>query len=171
MILALLASPAYAAETHPGGTTNQIQYNNAGYFGGIPTASVNYSPGTSLTIGQLVLNFFGTVAGYIQSGALEYNQFLGGYSGSSLALNIDNGNQQSYTINGSVAISITPPTHPGKASFIFTQDGTGWSYSITGCKWPNGTAITYSSAPYAVDIVSIMYDGANLYCMGGAAFQ
>lgn len=92
-------------------------------------------------------------------------------SSTSLALNLDNGNNQCVTITGAVAITITTPTHPVKSTIRITQDGTGHVYSLSGCKWAGGTAITYSTAASKVDIISIFYDGTNSYCMGGAAFS
>lgn len=92
-------------------------------------------------------------------------------SSTSLALNLDNGNSQCVTITGAVAITITTPTHPVKSTIRITQDGAGHVYSLSGCKWAGGTAITYSTAAGKVDIISIFYDGTNSYCMGGAAFS
>lgn len=104
-------------------------------------------------------------AGYVESANFTAN------SGTSLALNIDNGPTQVITVTGAVAMTLATPTHTGKTMVKLLQDGTGHVYSITGCKWPGGTAITYSTAANAYDIVSIWYDGTNFNCMGGAAFQ
>lgn len=108
---------------------------------------------------------------YLNGGVAWTATYAGGNTGTSYAINIDNGNLQSTTITGAVAITLTTPTHPGKTTIVLTMDGTGHVYSISGCKWPGGTAITYSTAASKVDIISILYDGSNFYCMGGAAFS
>lgn len=108
---------------------------------------------------------------YLSGGAAETIVYSNGNSSTSLAINIDNGNLQSASITGAVAITMTTPTHPGKTTIIITQDVTGHVYSISGCKWPGGTAITYSTTANAVDVISIMYNGTNYYCMGGAGFS
>lgn len=108
---------------------------------------------------------------YVSAGYVETAIYSNGNSGTSFALNIDNGPLQSITISGAVAITLTTPTHAGKTTVVLTQDGSGHVYSISGCKWTAGSAITYSTAASKVDIISIIYDGANMYCMGGAAFS
>lgn len=111
------------------------------------------------------------IAGYISSGAFEEAVFSNGNSGTSKAINLDNGNLQSITITGAVAITQTTPTHPGKYTLIVTQDATGHVYSLSGVKYPGGVAPTYSTAANKVDIISIVYDGTNFYGMGGIAFS
>lgn len=107
---------------------------------------------------------------YVSNGAIEEAVYSNGNSGTSLAVNLDNGNLQSVTITGAVAITMTTPTHPGKFTLIVTQDGTGHIYSLTGIKWASGTAPTYSTAASKIDVISIIYDGTNYYGMGGIAF-
>ncbi len=111
------------------------------------------------------------IAGYMQAGAFEEAVFSNGNSGTSKALNLDNGNLQSLTITGAVAITLTAPTHPGKFTVVITQDGSGHVYSIAGLKYPGGSAPTYSTAAGKIDVFSIVYDGANFYGMGGIAFS
>lgn len=115
--------------------------------------------------------FSATPSLYLSGGAAETIAYSNGNSGTSLALNIDNGNLQSTTITGAVAITLTTPTHPGKSTIVITEDATGHVYSVSGCKWPGGTAITYSTAANAIDVISMMYDGVHFYCMGGAGFN
>lgn len=107
---------------------------------------------------------------YLNGGTAEETVYSNGNSGTSLAANLDNGNLQSVTITGAVAITQTSPTHPGKYTLIITQDGTGHVYSLSGIKWPGGAAPAYSTAANAIDIISIVYDGTHYYGMGGIAF-
>lgn len=52
LIFAFLCAPAYSGETHPGGTTGQIQYNNGGYFGGLAIPLAVNKGGTGTTSGS-----------------------------------------------------------------------------------------------------------------------
>lgn len=108
---------------------------------------------------------------YVSGGAIEEAVYSNGNSGTSLAVNLDNGNLQSVTITGAVAITQTTPTHPGKYTLVITQDGTGHVYSLSGIKWAAGAAPTYSTAANKIDVISIIYDGTNYYGMGGIAFS
>lgn len=106
------------------------------------------------------------------NGAVAWEaNFSNGNSGTSKALNLDNGNLQSVTITGAVAITQTTPTHPGKYTLIVTQDGTGHVYSLSGVKTAGGTGLTLSTAASKVDIISIIYDGTNFYAQAGEAFS
>lgn len=109
--------------------------------------------------------YFGTNA------VAEENAFSNGNSGTSKALNLDNGNLQTITITGTVAITQTTPTHPGKYTVIVTQDGTGHSYSYTGIKWSGGAQPAWSTSASAVDIASILYNGTNFYGVGNVGFS
>lgn len=140
------------------------------------------SGGTITTTGTLSFDFshantwtglqtFNVAPATYYTGSSSESDCVNQNSSTSLALNLDNGNNQCVTITGAVAITISTPTHPVKVTVKLLQDGTGHVYSISGCKWPGGTAITYSTGPNAIDIISIFYDGTNKYCMGGAAFS
>lgn len=122
------------------------------------TAAQTFNPGSG-------------IGGYIQAGAFEEAVFSNGNSGTTKAVNLDNGNLQSITITGAVAITQTTPTHPGKYTLVVTQDGTGHVYSLSGIKFPGGAAPTYSTAANKIDVISIIYDGTNYYGMGGIAFS
>ncbi len=137
----------------------------AGVTVGTPTGNTNvvFSSGPSITAA--------TLAGItLSTGVIEEHIYSNGNSGTSAAINLDNGNLQSITITGAVTITQTTPTHPGKYTLIVTQDGTGHVYSLSGVKFPGGTPPSYSSAANAVDVISIIYNGTNYYGMGGIAF-
>lgn len=107
---------------------------------------------------------------YVSTGVIEEHLYANGNSGTSLAVNLDNGNLQSVTITGAVAITQTTPTHPGKYTLIVTQDGIGHVYSLSGVKTANGAGLTYSTAASKIDIISIIYDGTNFYAQSAVAF-
>lgn len=96
--------------------------------------------------------------------------FSNGNSGTSFALNLDNGNLQSISITGAVAITQTTPTHPGKYTLIVTQDATGHVYSLSGVKTAGGTGLTLSSTANKIDVISVIWDGTNYYAQAAAAF-
>ncbi len=108
---------------------------------------------------------------YLNGGSAESAVFSNGSSGTSKALNLDNGNLQSITISGAVAITQTAPTHPGKYTVVVTQDGSGHVYSFSGIKWAGGSAPTYSTTAAAIDVFSFIYDGTSYYGMGGINFS
>lgn len=122
--------------------------------------------------GLATANTYTTGIQYLNGATIEEAVFSNGNSGTSKAINLDNGNLQSITITGNVAITQTTPTHPGKYTLIVTIDGTGSrTYSLTGVKFPGGTAPTYSTAANKVDVISIIWDGTNYLGMGGIAFS
>lgn len=153
-------------------SNNGALCNNSGVSA--PPTSANC---TVTGTGNMVMATSPTVTGptlsnmYITSGYAESSVYSNGNSGTSFAIQMDNGPTQSVTITGAVTITLSTPTHMGKMTIILTQDGTGHVYSISGCKWTGGTAISYSSSASAIDVISILYDGSHFYCSGGAAFS
>lgn len=115
-------------------------------------------------------NTYTTGIQYLNGATIEEAVFSNGNSGTSKAINLDNGNLQSVTITGAVAITQITPTHPGKYTLIVTQNATGYVYSLSGIKFPGGSAPTYSTAANAIDVISIIWDGTSYYGMGGIAF-
>lgn len=126
-------------------------------------------PSTNLVLKDAA-NTFTVGIQYLNGATIEEAVFANGNSGTSKAINLDNGNLQSVTITGNVAMTLTAPTHPGKMTLIVTQDGTGHTYSIAGLLFPGGVAPTYSTAANKIDVISIIWDGTNFYGMGGIAF-
>lgn len=108
---------------------------------------------------------------YVSGGSIEEAVFSNGNSGTSKALNLDNGNLQSITINGAVAITQTAPTHPGSYTLIVTQDGSGHIYSLSGIFWASGIAPTFSTAAGKIDVFTLTWDGTHWYGTGGVAFS
>lgn len=149
-----------------------LKGNGSGGFSSA-TAGTDYAGLASANTftGIQTCNTSSGICEYIQQGAVESSVGSNGNSGTSKAINIDNGNFQSVTITGAVAMTLTTPTHPGKTLLVVTEDASGHVYSISGCKWAGGTALTYSTAANKIDVISIAYDGTNFYCMGGAAFN
>lgn len=108
---------------------------------------------------------------YISSGAIEEAVHANGNSGVSFALNLDNGNLQSITISGAVAITQTAPTHPGSYTLIVTQDSSGHTYSLSGIKWAAGSPPSFSTLANKVDVFNLTWDGSSWYGFSGIAFS
>ncbi len=108
---------------------------------------------------------------YISGGAIESLVYSNGNSGTSKALNLDNGNLQSITITGAVAITQTAPAHPGSYTLIVTQDGTGYVYSLSGITWAGGVAPTYSTAAGKIDMFDLIYNGTTWFGFGYIDFS
>lgn len=147
----------------------------AGYDSGGNSQDVTIGSGLTLSGGTLeagvnLNNIVGTGTLYVNGGVVEEAVFANGNSGTSFALNLDNGNFQSLKITGAVTITQTVATHPGKYLLVVTQDGTGHVYGFSGIKWSNGSAPTLSTTAGAIDLVSFAYDGTNIYGIANIAF-
>ena len=76
------------------------------------------------------------------------------------------GNYYEFTFGaGNETLAFTAPSGSGKFTLIIIQDSTGgrtitWPSNV---KWEGGSAPTLSTAANAVDMVKLVYDGANYY--------
>jgi len=89
--------------------------------------------------------------------------YANGNSGTSFALNKDNGPYQTISVTGAVAMTQTTPTYPGRYTLIVKQDATGHVYSLSSIKWAGGTPPAYSTAANKIDMFDITWDGTNYY--------
>ena len=83
-------------------------------------------------------------------------------------------NKQSIVLTGNVALTFTNPLNVSNLLLRVTQDPTG-SRLLTfpaSAKWPGGLAPTLSTAPNAVDLIALLWDGAaaSYYCAAQYAF-
>lgn len=88
-----------------------------------------------------------------------------GNSGTSLAIDWDNGNVQTVTLTDNTTLSFSSAKAGAAYTLIIKQDATG-GRTITWptMKWAGGTALTSpTSAANAIDIVTIVYDGTDFY--------
>tara|TARA_Y100000593_G_C4294644_1_gene330000 strand:+ start:1303 stop:1857 length:555 start_codon:yes stop_codon:yes gene_type:complete len=144
----ILATPAGGGGS-PGGSTTQIQFNNAGSFAG--SANLVYSGSNLIFTGS-------------------FNQSLVALGSANVMTASVNGaasNMFSLAMTGSQHLANPINLLPGASyTFIFTQDGTGGrtlSYG-TSYKWPGGITGSLSSGANEVDILSAITDGTSLYC-------
>ena len=77
-----------------------------------------------------------------------------------------------YHLTANSEVTASGPVAGTSYLFFFRQDGTGArTVSFSGFKWPGGTAPTLSTAAGAVDIVSGISDGTNIYADTTKAFS
>ena len=150
---------------------NTALCNNSG--GTAPPDSANCAvtgTGNMVMASGATLNNVLISNGYLEAQGFNINNQAGFVSTGAHIL-IDNGPTQVTTVTSTATFLLSTPTNPGRTQVLFNQDTSGHTYLISGCKWPGGTAITYSSAASAQDVVSIAYVSSNFYCMGGAGFN
>lgn len=98
-------------------------------------------------------------------GAVVFDDYDNGNSGTSDTIDWGLGNKQVTTLTGNVTFSFTDPEGPCNLVLKVIQDGTGarmvtWPSAV---KWPGAAAPTLSSGAGDVDIVSFYFDGTNYY--------
>lgn len=97
--------------------------------------------------------------------------YANGNSGTSMALNCDNGRVQSVTISGAVTFTFTTPKTGCEFTVLATQDGTGHAYGYPAATvWPGGTAPSWSSSASAKDSATFKYDGSTFWGQGNTAY-
>jgi hypothetical protein len=145
--------------------------NDADTYYSVEGGSHNFCGITPSTATTVEINGALTISGALSiSKAVRETIYDNGNSGTSKAINLDNGNLQKVTITGNVAITQTTPAATGRYTLIVTIDGSPRTYSLSGLKWAGGVDPTYSTAAGSVDIFSILYDGTNYYASAGIAF-
>lgn len=99
-----------------------------------------------------------------------------GASGASKSVSLVNGPAQSMVLTANCAISFAggfPSSQTAWLQLKLIQDATGGrTITLPSTKRPGGVALTLSSAPNAVDIINVYWDGSTAYAtVGGLAFS
>ena len=93
-------------------------------------------------------------------------------SGSTVAVNWQNGARQSLTVNANTTLSFSAnPVGPTMLTLRVVQ---GNSYTLTmpsGIKYQGGTPYAITSSSGAQDILSFYWNGSTYYCSYGLAFS
>lgn len=122
----------------PGGSTTQIQYNNASAFGGVP--SLTYD-GNNILIKDygLVISALGSITG-------------------TATVDLNNGNFVTATVTGGVTWTFSNPPAAAAAGFILelTNGGSATQIWPVTVKWPSGTAPTLTTS--GVDVLTFVTD-------------
>jgi len=91
---------------------------------------------------------------------------------SSISWNLDTAPFATVTLGGNRTLANPPLVQPGNYVLIVKQDGTGsrtLSYG-SNFKWPSGSAPTLSAAANAIDMLSFVCDGTNIYGVAQKGF-
>jgi hypothetical protein len=130
-----------------GGSTTQVQYNNAGAFGGVTNLTWN---GTTLTATNP------TITNYLET---PYTA----NSSTAITLALTNGTLQIITLTGTCTITM-PTATAGKSFTMLLKTGAG-SYTVTwsSVQWPAGTAPTLTSTASKMDKFVFTSDGTYWY--------
>ncbi|MGI0076975.1 MAG: hypothetical protein ACREAU_06185, partial [Nitrosopumilaceae archaeon] len=152
----------------PGGADTQVQFNDAGVFGGDSDFTWNKTTNTLTIVGT------GTLA--MQDGTIS-RPLLKDYAevktspavGATTTLDLENGNTFEVTLTQNTTVVISNPPASGNAgnfTFIVTQDGTGsrtitWPGSV---RWSGGTPPTLTTTAGKTDILTfVTTDGGSTW--------
>lgn len=102
--------------------------------------------------------------GNIRVNGQYHSEKFGLTDGGTIALDWNNSNVQSVTIQGNRTFTFTNPKEGGRYIILVTQ-GTGGNKTLTWptIKWKGGTAPTLSTAANKVDIITLVYANTSYY--------
>lgn len=147
----------------PGGADTNVQFNEAGAFGGDP--AFTWDTGTQLlTVNGVTLNADGDI-GDVETLTFDEEHDNGSQAGA-WTLNWNNGQKQEVTLTGSGAVTVTDPDGPGTFTIRFIQDATGGRVPTFPAKvnWRPGSGTpAFSTSPNAIDVAVMYFDGTNYW--------
>ena len=160
-------------------TTNDNQQSNYIGFRSSPSMTtsyvIEYPTAVAAAAGQIlqVTGIASSVVSTKWATQLWVARNDAGNSGTSLAVDFDEGNVQTVTLTDNVTFTFSNSKDGAAYTLILKQDATGsrtvtWPASV---KWPGGSAPTLSTAANAIDIVTIVYDGTNHYANSALNFS
>ena len=171
------------ATTSPGGSTTQVQYNNAGAFGGSANFvfdGTNVGIGTSSPLGKLVVSngsnnnfevFMTGPAGGVASHLLSYNRAGSAYtdmhsSALNLIYNTNATERMRITSAGGVSFGSSGTAY-GTTGQVLTSNGNAaptWGSAIvsgTAVASTSGTNFDYTAIPSWVKRITVMFSGVS----------
>lgn len=106
----------------------------------------------------------GLIDGNVKVTGQYHSERFGLTDGATIALDWDNSNVQSVTIQGNRTFTFANPEEGGRYIILVTQ-GTGGNKTLTWptIKWRGGTAPTLSTAANKVDIITLVYANGSYY--------
>lgn len=155
-------------EIHTLNASNQSNYYGLKASDSMTTSYTEVKPTAAPTTEGQICQVVSNTAGVIQtkwSTQLWVPHNDAGNSGTSLAVDFDEGNVQTVTLTGNVTLSFSNTKSGAAYTLILKQDATG-SRTVTwpaAVKWPSGTAPTITVTANAVDIVTLVFDGTDYY--------
>lgn len=100
---------------------------------------------------------------------MEQSQTIGN-SGSSTTLSLSTGSVQTVTLSASCTFTMPTATAGASITLILTQ-GSNYTATFTGVKWPSGTAPTITATANAIDVLVFVSDGTNWYGVASQKFS
>lgn len=156
-----------APATSPGGATTEIQFNSAGSFGSDNTF---YFDATTKTVNLVTGSVFSVTA----SGGIRAPVFQSGLhtliDAANVTWDLRSGSFAKLTLGGSRNLNAPTYMTPGASYTLIIQQSAAGNNTLTfdaTYKFPYGGDLVITTASNAIDIVSFVSDGTNMY----AAFQ
>ena len=142
-----------AVSATPAGSNTQVQFNDAGSFGGNAGMTFNKTTGSFSATNVDLIKFDETVVS-------------GGNTGTaSLTPNAAAGTIYKYTATGNFTLNSLANAVAGTSmTIIITQDATGNRTLTSTMKFAGGIK-TLSTAANSIDIISVFYDGTAYYAV------
>jgi len=160
----------------PGGYTDGTATLLSGDWSGVGTLSASSNVSASAFYGGSLTTTGNTILGNAPadnhqvtgtlhiSGGIMQQQYFSASISSPVNATCSLYNVFNYHLTANSEVTASSPVAGTSYLFFFRQDGTGArTVDFSGFKWPGGTAPTLSTAAGAVDIVSGISDGTNIY--------
>lgn len=146
-----------------GGSDTQVQFNNAGSFGGnsgFVYKGTNVGIGTALPRASLE----------ISNQMIFASEFNNGNSGAAKTIAWTNGNKQKVTLTDNCTFTFTAPQGVGDYTLKIVMDGMGgytntWPATV---KWPGGYEPAMTLFAGATEIINFYFDGTNYLASWGS---
>lgn len=100
---------------------------------------------------------------------LEQTEAVGN-SGANKTLSLSTGSVQTVTLSASCTFTMPTATAGASITLILTQ-GSNYTATFTGVKWPGGTAPTITATANAIDVLVFVSDGTNWYGVASQKFS
>ena len=149
-------------------------YSNANVAAYLPTYTGNLSASNVGTTGNIIMNG-GKISGFSATAPATLQHYAetvvaGGNLTGTLSINTTLGTIQRYTLTGSITINGFVNAVAGtNATLILKQDATGGRTLTSTMKFLGGVK-TLSTAPNAIDVLSVFYDGVDYLATLGKGY-
>lgn len=98
-------------------------------------------------------------------------EFSNGNLGATPVIDFSLSPAQSGTLNANATMTLTGGQSGGAYVLRVIQGASAFTLTVTGVKWPSGSAPTISTGAGAIDILNFYYDGTTYYGTFAQAFS